>query len=141
MFSAFLYFLAMAFVIPVLPKVVNELFSGSKAVRVVFVAFQVSYVEVRRRPCGFAQVLACASLIYTAKRRAISVCAIRSISRLPGDRCSLIAGSRTRKTRDRMGLLLLCVRSVAVGASLSLSPPLSPSLSFDLVEDFGTSPG
>ncbi|CAN0234733.1 unnamed protein product, partial [Ascophyllum nodosum] len=32
MFSAFLYFLAMAFAIPVLPKVVNELSSGSKAV-------------------------------------------------------------------------------------------------------------
>ena len=42
MFSAFLYFLAMAFAIPVLPKVVNELSSGSKAVRVVFIAFQVS---------------------------------------------------------------------------------------------------
>ncbi len=32
MFSAFLYFLAMAFTIPVLPKVVNELVTGSKAV-------------------------------------------------------------------------------------------------------------
>ncbi|CAN0041571.1 unnamed protein product [Ascophyllum nodosum] len=32
MFSAFLYFLAIAFTIPVLPKVVNELLSGSKAV-------------------------------------------------------------------------------------------------------------
>lgn len=51
MFSAFLYFLAMAFVIPVLPKVVNGLFSGSKAVRVVFVALQVSYVEARRWRC------------------------------------------------------------------------------------------
>lgn len=33
MFSAFLYFLAMAFTIPVLPKIVNELVTGSKAVR------------------------------------------------------------------------------------------------------------
>ncbi|CAM9870219.1 unnamed protein product [Pylaiella littoralis] len=32
MFSAFLYFLAMAFTIPVLPKIVNELVTGSKAV-------------------------------------------------------------------------------------------------------------
>ncbi|CAM9189870.1 unnamed protein product [Ectocarpus sp. 4 AP-2014] len=32
MFSAFLYFLAMAFTIPVLPKVVNELITGSNAV-------------------------------------------------------------------------------------------------------------
>ncbi|CAM9956070.1 unnamed protein product, partial [Laminaria digitata] len=32
MFSAFLYFLAMSFTIPVLPKVVNEMLTGSKAV-------------------------------------------------------------------------------------------------------------
>ena len=34
MLSAFLYFLAMSFTIPVLPKVVNEMLTGSKAVRV-----------------------------------------------------------------------------------------------------------
>ena len=50
MFSAFLYFLAMSFTIPVLPKVVNEMLTGSKAVRTaIFYVLHSRHAKVVRR--------------------------------------------------------------------------------------------